>query len=305
VRGHVDPETLAAFREDLLPPRRARRVTAHLAVCTRCAGLDAQLAGLPALLAQAPAPPMPDALTTRIEAALAAEAAARPAQAPAGVPGAQAAAGASAPAPGPRDGGAARRGGRRAAGPGRSRLALRIAVAAAAVVLIAGGGYGVSRLVSGGVTGSPSTAPPAHLPAEAPAQNGPAASPQEEGPDHRSAAGGSSARYPVVTSGTDYRASDLKAQVRATLMRFPAAVAAPSAGTASGASVFGPASSCMAGVAEGQRPRLVDVARYEGKPATVVVVPYGARTLRALVFGGHCPAAAAGPLASTVVPSPG
>ena len=29
MRGHVDPETLAAFREELLPRRKAGRVAAH------------------------------------------------------------------------------------------------------------------------------------------------------------------------------------------------------------------------------------------------------------------------------------
>jgi hypothetical protein len=47
------------------------------------------------------------------------------------------------------------------------------------------------------------------------------------------------------------------------------------------------------------------MAQYEGKPATVVVVPAGAHTLRALVFGQHCPAAGASPLDSTTLPSPG
>jgi hypothetical protein len=56
---------------------------------------------------------------------------------------------------------------------------------------------------------------------------------------------------------------------------------------------------------KGQQPRLVDVAQYEGRPATVVVVPAGAHTLRALVFGQHCPAAGASPLDSTTLLSPG
>jgi hypothetical protein len=318
VRGHVDAETLAAFGEELLPRRKAGRVAAHLAECPRCAGLDAQLAGLPALLAHAPAPPMPDALTTRIEAALAAEAAARPARAAAGVPGTEGATGVSAPSARPHDAAGAARGRpwRRAAAPGRSRLALRVAVAAAAVVVVvAGGGYGVSRLFSGGppVTGASSVAGPAvngraaasarnRVPGALPAGQAHSGAASAGSKDHAAFAG--PAGYLVVASGTNYRAGLLRTQVRATLIRFRPTAAGPGA-IASPAPRFAPASSCLAGVTGGQRPRLVDVAHYEGRPATVVVVPAGARTLRALVFAGRCPAAAAGPLTSTALASPG
>src|SRR5205823_89213 len=61
----------------LLSRRRAAQVSAHLAACTQCAESDRGLAGITALLASAPAPPLPAGLSARIEAALAAEAAAR------------------------------------------------------------------------------------------------------------------------------------------------------------------------------------------------------------------------------------
>jgi len=53
VRGHADAETLAAFREELLSRRKAARVSAHLAACSRCAALDARLAEVSALLTRA------------------------------------------------------------------------------------------------------------------------------------------------------------------------------------------------------------------------------------------------------------
>src|SRR5215468_4095816 len=142
---------LAAFREELLSRRKAARVSAHLAACSRCARLDAQLAEVPALLTRSTAPPMPDTLTARIEAAIAAEAAARAATA------ADGAVAAGAPAAGARmPDGAARPPGHRAGrparahgGPGRSRLALRVAAVTAAVVVVAGGGYGAARLLAG------------------------------------------------------------------------------------------------------------------------------------------------------------
>ena len=46
MRGHADAETLAAFREQILPPRQAREMAAHLAQCAQCTRLDTQLAGL-------------------------------------------------------------------------------------------------------------------------------------------------------------------------------------------------------------------------------------------------------------------
>ena len=62
MRGHPDGETIAAFREDLLPARKAARIAAHLAECPRCAEVDAQLAAVTAALARTPTPPMPASL---------------------------------------------------------------------------------------------------------------------------------------------------------------------------------------------------------------------------------------------------
>jgi hypothetical protein len=321
VRGHVDPETLAAFGEELLPRRRARRVAAHLAQCAQCAGLDAQLADLPTLLASTPAPPMPDALTTRIEAALAAEAADRSVRAAAEAPGLAAAAGAGAPSAGPRDsaGTAPDRRDGRAAAPGRSRLALRVAAVAAAVVLIAGGGYGVSRLFSGG--GPLSTSPararagsPLFAPAARPAGNAPAATqPSRAAALHRGASSANKERVAplgsvadlVIVSGTNYLPGQLQAQVKAVLTRFSKAPA-PSPGQATALpSGVGRLSACVLHVTGGRRARLVDQARYDGKPATVIVVPAGANTLRVLVAGPRCSAAATDLIASATLPSPG
>jgi hypothetical protein len=320
VRRHVDPETLAAFGEELLPRRKARRVAAHLAHCAQCAGLDAQLAGLPALLASAPAPPMPDALTTRIEAALAAEAAARPATAPAGAPGSAPATGAGATPAGPGDdaGTAHDRHRGRAAAPGRSRLALRVAAVAAAVVVIAGGGYGVSRLLSGG--GPAATAAPALAPAGSPAVNSaagraahaPAASrPREaEGSGavgsatgERQASLGPAADL-VVASGTNYRPGQLQAQVSAVLARFGKTPAPKVGGISGPANGLASLPGCVAHAAGGLRARLVDQARYDGKPATVIAVPAGPDTLRVLVVGPRCSAAATDLITSTTMPLP-
>ena len=302
MRGHADAETLAAFREELLSRRKAARVSAHLAACSRCAALDAQLAEVSALLTRAAAPPMPDALTARIEAAIAAEAATRAATAADGAVAADPAGGSN----GSRDGAA--RPSRRPGGPGRSWLALRVAAVTAAVVVVAGGGYGVARLLSG----SPSlkTAAGTAAPAANNAPRSPSVPAGLRAPGSHAANGGSVPGARVVSSGTDYRPGQLKAQVSAALARFGGnAIVGPSpgpsgAGRASGAVLRMPA--CVWHVPGGKRPILVDKARWQGRPATVIVVPGAtSRTLQALVIAGDCTAATSHVLATTTLPRPG
>src|SRR5215470_2630917 len=70
---HPDSEVLAEFRAGLITGRRGARISAHLAACDHCTGVCDQLAGISTLLAAVPAAAMPDAVTRRIESALAAE----------------------------------------------------------------------------------------------------------------------------------------------------------------------------------------------------------------------------------------
>src|SRR5215470_6760083 len=213
MRGHPDGETIAAFREDLLPARKAARIAAHLAECPRCAEVDAQLAAVTAALARSPTPPMPASLTARIDAALAAEAAARSAAgaSPADADMAWGAAGAdraASPAAhphrgagtgpghtgpghtGPGRGRPGRRAGRPRAG---SRLSLRIAAAAAAVVVLAGGGYAIAR-----VAGSQEISSTSSGAASGSAANRPAGSALAPKAAPRAPAAG----LPLVASGT-------------------------------------------------------------------------------------------------------
>ena len=303
MRGHADAETLAAFREELLSRRKAARVSAHLAACSRCAGLDAQLTEVPALLTRSTTPPMPDALTARIEAAIAAEAAARAATAADGAVAAGAA-GAGA-GPGNRAGRPSRPPGR----PSRSRLALRVAAVTAAVVVVAGGGYGVARLLSGNPgpgTGAGSAAAPAA------GANGKAPSISEGGlrAPGSQAAGGAASAARIVSSGTNYQPGRLKAQVTATLAQSGGKAAA---GQSPAPSPGGPPAgsvprmpACVPHVTGGKRPLLVDLAKYQGRPATVVVIPADRPgTLRALVVAGACTATTSHILAMTTLPGSG
>jgi hypothetical protein len=295
LKGHADAETLAAFREELLPRRKAARMSAHLAACSRCAELDAQLTEVSALLTTSTTPPMPDALTARIEAAIAAEAAARAATAvDGGVPAADGAVavGAAGAGGGPRD--RAARPSRPAGGPGRSRAALRVAAVAAAFVVVAGGSYGAARLLSG----SPEPASSAGSGgAGGPAirENG-KAPPMPSGgfrvPGGQPATGVFPSHPLVVSSGTNYQPGQLEAQVSAVLTRHGAHAATGSGPSPAGhpaASVPPPA--CVGRVTGGKSPLLVDLAQYQGRPATIIVIP-GATpgTLRALVVAGACTA---------------
>jgi hypothetical protein len=107
-----------------------------------------------------------------------------------------------------------------------------------------------------------------------------------------------------VDSGTNYLPGRLTAQVVAELAK--AGNAAPSPGAAAGpVSLKGGISGCLRRVTGDQRPLLVDRARYQGKPATIVVLPAGRpQTLQALVVGPGCSATATDLLASTTFPRP-
>ena len=322
---HVDEQTLAEFREGLLPARKAARVTAHLATCQRCADVDAQLAAVTTILARTPAPPMPASLAARLDAALAAEIArsapASPSEA-ASAAGAATPAGAASPAsaaspagapapvpgehPGRRSGPAARRetAGRRAA-PGRAprRLSLRLAAAAAAVVIVAGGGYAIVHVLSAGNTGtsaSPSGASSSHGAASAPSASG-------RGPE--AAPGALAGVLPVVASGTRYRPGHLPAQVGAVLRRQPAPASSPSRARttpAVGGARFVNLAACVDHLARGAQPLLVDLAYYDNHPAAVIVVPGpGTANLHVWVVGPDCSAQGGDVIAHVFMPAPG
>ena len=310
MRGHADAETLAAFREELLSRRKAARVSAHLAACSRCAGLDAQLTEVSALLTASTAPPMPDALTARIAAAIAAEAAARAAttadHAVATADG-TVAVGAAGGGTGPHDR-AARpaRPSRAPSGPGRARLALRVAAVTAAVVVVAGGGYGVARLL----TANPESATSAGAGNEAaPAAGGHgAASEKTPGGLGAPSAARSAPTARIVSSGTNYQPGQLKTQVSAVLTQHRAGASAAAGFSQANQPTASapPVPACVPHVTGGKRPLLVDLAKYRGRPATVIVIPGATSgTLRALVVAGTCPAATGRVLATTTFPGSG
>jgi hypothetical protein len=327
VSGHADAETLAAFREELLSRRKAGRVSAHLAVCPRCAALDAQLAEVTAMLASSTAPPMPDALTARIEAALATEATARRAAAaapngaaPVGAVPAGAASGGQGTALGAGERGRGAQGaagGRRPrrTGPGRSWLALRVAAVTAAVAVVAGGGYGVAQLLSTGspaATGGSSTGAgaPANRPRIAPRMPAVGLQPRMGA----SASGTSPAPARVIRSGTNYQPGQLGAQASAVLTGLsPNAHSSASPGPTKAAPQHRPGDilspglqDCVAHVSGQLRPLLVDLASYRGHPAAIIVLPAAnSGAPRALVVPAGCTPATVHILAAATLPRSG
>ncbi|MBW8487062.1 hypothetical protein [Actinomadura parmotrematis] len=144
----------------------------------------------------------------------------------------------------------------------RGRRHWRILSAAAATVAVLGGGAVVaqSALQNGG-DGA------AHVPAS----------------DAGRAAPLNAAAFTVEHSGTDYRAGDVARQVGALLGTLRTAELRTQGGQAA-ATLLG----CVEAVTRGRTPELVDQARYQGAPATVIAAP-GASGVRDIwVVGADC-----------------
>ena len=253
---HPDPEVLAEFRAGLITGRHGARISAHLASCDRCTGRCGELTEVSALLAAVPVPAMPDALARRLDGVLAAEVAGQKDYSERAVD------------PRPRD---------RASSPRPRRhwdfrlVALRVLAPAAAVVVLAAGGYGLSRIGSGGPSshtassGSTASSPPA-------AAAGSAAFPSSR---HEADQGiGTPATFAVVASTTYYQRSTLRQQLARELQRHARGLAGPQ--ELASASVKG----CVALVTRDIRPGtlvLVEKAHYQGQPANVIVAASGPR----------------------------
>jgi hypothetical protein len=255
---HLDTDVLAEFRAGLITGRRGARITAHLAGCDRCTALDDQLAGVSVLLASVPTPAMPESVARRLDTVLAAEVASRADAERAGADRA-----AEAPAPRRPDGNR-----------GFRLLTLRVLAPAAAVVVLAAGGYGLSRLV--GPQGQTTASSPAGGAARA-ATPSAAASVASSGHAYAPVAGpakgavsrpqGITPRAIVVVTGhTDLSRAGLAQQVEAALR-------APASGTTQAPDQL---RGCVLRLADGHQLQRVESVRFEGKPATLVVARTGA-----------------------------
>ena len=275
---HLDTDVLAEFRAGLITGRRGTKIAAHLAGCERCTALDDRLAGVSALLTSVPAPAMPDRVARRLDTVLAAEVARRDYP--------ERTQGDSSRESGTRDRPAANRGFR--------LLSLRV-LAPVAVVLLAAGGYGVSRMIS-----------PGNPPAISSAGSAPASSAASPGSAARSAGGAllpaagprrvSAATLRVAISPTNFSSSPatLKHQVETDL------------GVPLASRTTQPASSlvdeCVQRVAGDHELVRVESAHFEGRPATLIVARTG-QDDTAWIAGPDCSATNGDVLAMTSVPS--
>ena len=280
---HLDTDVVAEFRAGLITGRRGAKIAAHLAGCERCAALDDKLAGVSALLASVPAPPMPDSVAQRLETVLAAEVA-RKNYAERGEvdrPGES----------GAHDRPAARRG---------FRLATWrvLAPVGAAAVLLAGGGYGLSRIIGG--SGSPQSFSAAAGTASSAAAGGTAKGLSQAPLPSASAINGAALAprrkgslvyLPVKTSHTDFTHAQLKQQVKAELL-------AP-VGTTHAAPTQ--TRGCVQSVAGNASVIRVVSASFEGRPALIIVARQGSGDL-VWVVPSDCSAASHHVLARTSLP---
>jgi hypothetical protein len=292
---HPDSDVLAEFRAGLVTGRRRAAIASHLAACDRCAGLSDQLGELSALLAAGRPAAMPDDVARRLDLVLATEAAnrnssERPVDDSAAHP---------ASSPGPRRSWNFR------------LITQRILLPAAAVVVLAAGGYGLSR-VAGGSSPSQATSGTAAAPAvpaassAASAVAAPSASTHglaepAAGAGSRSVAGPAieaPATFGVVTSMTDYFRPTLAQQLEDELRRYPRTAERPQLLAA------GPVKGCVLRVTAGTSPGtvvLVETARFQGQPAIVIVAVSGHHD-QAWVTASGCSASSDHVLATASLP---
>jgi hypothetical protein len=277
---HLDTNVLAEFRAGLITGRRGVKITAHLAGCDRCTALDDELAGVSMLLASVPAPPMPDSVAQRLDTVLAAEVTKKnyPERAQVDRPGES----------GAHDRPAAKRG---------FRLATwRVLVpVGAAAVLLAAGGYGLSLIAHGpeSYTASPSsgstsssaaagsgakTANSGRAAAAAPLSPAPSAHSQRKSP-----------HQPVNVSSLTLR-QHVEGELRLPRASRPMKAAS--------SQVLG----CIHLLAASAPLELVESARYEDQPATIIVARESTG-YRVWVAGPNCSATTRDVLHTITLPS--
>ncbi len=321
---HIRADKLARYRAGDLGTRESARVRTHLEGCARCTATADDLAAVSTFLASVPAPPMPDDITARIEAALAAEAASRAAS-----PAVPAARGPVPTAP-ERDGVTRRAAVRKpkiwSGGWLRSPVTLRVAAGAAVAAVVLGGGFAAIRLAgSTGTSGtaSSSAAEGGGTSAGSGAAGATAQSPNAAAPAARPAptltyrAGGRSRPFTVLTSPADLGPESLAREVgrlvlggRTGAQQGTNASPGPSAEGSSLSRIpgFAPAAleGCVTRVADGGRVRLVQTGRYQGQPAVIIAVsPPGGGPVRIWVVGTGCSATSSDVITQMALPGAG
>jgi hypothetical protein len=330
VTRHFDAEILARYDEGDLRPWQSWRIRFHLSRCAQCRTLNSELAGVSALLASVPEPPMPQHLYVRIEVALAREAAMRAASGQDTVTAAHPAT-ASGPATAPAaqeltpakprpdsqgdwDEGSARH--RRQArwwlpkwSAGGPQVAARLATAAALLLVVGVGSYELTQH-TGGTHSAPSTAP-----RTAPAAG--AAPSVGYGPSLHYTYSGQPHTITPITTHTNFTLAQLRRQLSQIPGSPPGAqspIAAPNARSSSApsnAKKFGnilvsDLDGCVNRIAAGNQVLLVDVAEFQGAPAIIIVTEgSGAGPEQIWVVGTGCSAGNSDVLDHSALPAGG
>lgn len=296
MRRHASAAELASYATGDMRPRKAARLATHLDSCAGCTQVSRQLEDVSVLLAGASFAPMPEYLSARIEVALATEAANRPANSAATDAGRR---DLPARAPSP-----SRPGWKL---PGlRSALTMRLVAASGAAVLVIGGAY---LLASSSPSSVHSTS---GAPASGSRALGPASSQSLTfGPQISVGHAGHLQSVRTVSSAADFAPAQMQAQVdsavttarRAGLYGVSSTVpgSSPSsiASGSSHSSIASPGSApafstagqpsaalnapgqsgaasqlagCVDRVTAGVVPALVELAKFEGTKATIIVV---------------------------------
>jgi len=279
---HPSASQLARLAVGELRPRKAARMEAHVARCEQCTRICQQLGGVRAILASTSYPPMPEDLSARIGSAIRREAQQRVAAMPATQTGR-------------RDLRASRQ--RAWAGGGWHLLGLpfaatRLAAAASTVVIAAAGGYLIAGDVGASVASSSSSALAG---AAAPAQK------MSPGPDVTYGRPGLLHTIRVAESRTNFVAARLRAEATSALLtaeareaigaRASASAAAPRSGSAAKGPSASQLAGCLGRISPDRIVLLVDVARYQGRPAEVIVTaPTVVSDAEAWVVGPSCSA---------------
>ena len=185
-------------------------------------------------------------------------------------------------------------------------VAARAFAAVAAACVVAVGGYAAVELTSGSPTPSSPGPGQAGPRVNAPVSSGPAALPFLGRPPAVGSIGTSVLSFKVINSGVDYQSATLSAQIKAELGQ--AVTAGPE--QSSGAKIL-PAPStqqygCVMDVTGDTEPALVDSARYNGRPATVIALAHvGNQVSQAWVVGSACSADDTDILAHVTLPTSG
>ena len=274
---HPNADQLAGLTAGALRPRMAATIQARVAQCEQCTRGSQQLIAIPAILASATYPPMPDHLSDRIESAISHQARQRHAAMAATEPGRR-----HLPARRPRA-----RTGRSWHLPRLPAAATRLAAVVTAVMIAAAGSYRVAENVGTSATRSPSS-PPAGA---APAQQ------MTPGPEVTYGQPGSRHTIRAVESHTNFVAAHLRTEAISAVHAAEArqVVAAQPPASAAGPATIRPSARHLAGciglVAPGRTVLLIDIARYQGKPAVVIVTAATVvRQAEVWVAGSSCSA---------------